>query len=113
MSWDSGTWDADFWDHPAPPLSNYFRSKPKHKPNTQMKRQDYYPSRIAEQVLWLANYFAKITIHGPTCDVDAGDVTATVNDAKWCHYVLGLWLTLSAVSSLLLCALFVTWRFVA
>jgi hypothetical protein len=27
--------------------------------------------------------------------------------------LLGLWLTLSAVSSLLLCALFVTWRFVA
>jgi hypothetical protein len=27
--------------------------------------------------------------------------------------ILGIWLTLSAASSLVLCALFVTWRFVA
>jgi len=27
-----------------------------------MKRQDYYPSRIGDQVNWLANYAAKLPI---------------------------------------------------
>jgi len=57
-----------------------------------MKRQTYYPSRIADQVLWLFNYFTKLPLHGPACGVVAGDITASVNDAKWCHYVLGQWL---------------------
>ena len=57
-----------------------------------MKRQDYYPSRIAAQVLWLLNYYTKLPLYGTTCGVSAGDVTATVADAKWCFYMLGLWL---------------------
>jgi hypothetical protein len=94
MNWDEGTWDSGFWDQPAPPpppSSGYFQSKP--KPKTTMKRQNYYPSRIGDQVNWLANFALKLPIHGPTLDVAAGDVTAGVNDAKWCHYVLSEWLS--------------------
>ena len=57
-----------------------------------MKRQDYYPGRIGDQVNWLDNYAQKLPLHGPTLGVAAGDVTASVNDAKWANYVLGSWL---------------------
>ncbi|MBI3878567.1 MAG: hypothetical protein HY301_00685 [Verrucomicrobia bacterium] len=58
-----------------------------------MKRQDYYPSRIGDQVNWLDNYSDKLPIHGTTLGVLAADVTASVADGKWCKYVLGSWLT--------------------
>ena len=58
-----------------------------------MKRQAYFPSRIANQITWLDNYRQKIAVHGPTCGVAAGDVTATVNDARWCIHVLSSWLS--------------------
>jgi hypothetical protein len=88
MNWDTGTWDSGFWDQPT--LSDYFQSKP--KPKTQMKRQTYYPSRIGDQVNWLDNFAVKLPVHGATLGVSAGDITAAVNDAKWCNYVLGTWL---------------------
>src|SRR5436190_9717729 len=91
MNWDTGDWDSGNWDSPPPVLSDYFLTKPKTK--SSMKRQLYYPSRIGDQVNWLDNYSQKIPIHGPTCGVATGDVTATVNDAKWAKYVLGSWLS--------------------
>lgn len=87
--WDTGTWDSGLWDQPT--LSDYFKPKPK-KP-TDMKRQDYYPSRIGDQVNWLDNFAVKLPIHGATLGASTGEVTAAVNDAKWCNYVLGTWLT--------------------
>jgi hypothetical protein len=58
-----------------------------------MKRQTYYPSRIGDQVNWLDNYAQKLPTYGTTLGVASGDVTASVNDAKWAKYVLGSWLT--------------------
>ncbi len=94
-AWDEGTWDSGSWDEPTPPPSDYFqpRNKPRNQTNKPMKRQNYYPGRIGDQVNWLANFAQKIPIHGPTLGVAAGDVTAAVNDAKWCHYVLSEWLS--------------------
>ena len=89
MTWDQGTWDSGFWDEPA---SDYFQTKPK-TPHSKMKRQNFYPSRIANQVTWLDNYRQKITTYGPICGVIAADVTATVNDARFCEHVLGSWLS--------------------
>lgn len=88
MNWDSGTWDSGVWDAP----SDYFH--PNHKPKTKhtMKRQDYYPSRIGDQVIWLDNFSLKLPVHGPTLGVDPADVTSGVNDAKWAKYVLSTWL---------------------
>lgn len=88
MNWDEGTWDSGFWDQPAP--SDYFQSQP--KPKSNMKRQDYYPSRIGDQVIWLTNYAAKLPNHGPTLGVLPADVAASVNDAKFGLYTLGTWL---------------------
>jgi hypothetical protein len=87
MNWDQSTWDSGFWDQP----SDYFSPQP--KPRSKMKRQDYYPSRIGDQVNWLDNYAAKLPIHGAVLGVIAGDITASVNDAKYANYVLGTWLT--------------------
>jgi hypothetical protein len=89
MNWDTGTWDSGQWDQPTP--SEYFQSKP--KPQKKMKRTNYYPSRIGDQVNWLDNYAVKLPLHGPTLGVIAGDVTDSVNDAKYANYVLGTWLS--------------------
>ncbi len=91
MPWDSGFWDGGFWDSDVPPPLQNNQTKPKkHKP---MKRQKYYPSRLADQANWLENYAAKVAIYGATLGLTAGEITATVNDARWCHYVIGTWLT--------------------
>lgn len=92
MNWDTGTWDSGVWDA-APPASNYFLASAKPKKQNHMKRQNYYPSRIGDQVIWLDNFALKLPTHGPTVSVSAGDITAAVNDAKWAKYVLGSWLT--------------------
>ncbi|MBL9116120.1 MAG: hypothetical protein JNJ83_14025 [Verrucomicrobiaceae bacterium] len=90
MNWDQGTWDNGFWDQPSDYL--FLQRKPQNN-RTKMKRQDYYPSRIGDQVNWLDNYGTKLPIHGATLGVIAGDITASVNDAKYAKYVLGTWLT--------------------
>jgi len=59
----------------------------------RMKRQNYYPSRIADQVLWLPNYADKLPGHGTAVGLTSGEVTASVADALWLNYVLGSWLT--------------------
>jgi len=92
-AWDTGTWDSGFWDSSPPPPSDYFQPKSKPTKQTNMKRQDYYPSRIGDQVNWLDNYAAKLPSYGATLGVIAADITASVNDAKWANYVLGTWLT--------------------
>lgn len=89
MTWDTGTWDSGFWDQ----TSDYF-NPPKHThKRTTMKRQDYYPSRIGDQVNWLDNYSVKLPTYGPTLGVVAGDITDSVNDAQYAGYVLGTWLS--------------------
>ena len=89
MNWDQSTWDSGFYDQQTP--SDYFQPQP--KPKSKMKRQDYYPSRIGDQVNWLDNYAVKLPIHGAALGVAPADITASVNDAKYANYVLGTWLT--------------------
>jgi hypothetical protein len=91
MTWDTGIWDGGFWDAPPLPLSNYFLTKPKTKKT--MRRKEYFPGRIGDQVNWLDNFAVKLPIHGPTLGVSAGDITAAVNDARYARYVLGTWLS--------------------
>ena len=90
MNWDTGTWDGGFWDALA---SNYFLQAQKTKKQNIMKRVNYYPSRIGDQVNWLDNFAQKLPLYGATCGVSVGDVAAAVNDAKWLNYVLGSWLS--------------------
>jgi hypothetical protein len=88
MNWDQSAWDSGLWDQP----SDYFSPQPKPKPH-QNETTNYYPSRIGDQVNWLDNYAVKLPIHGAVLGVIAGDITASVNDAKYANYVLGTWLT--------------------
>lgn len=58
-----------------------------------MKRQNYYPSRLGDQVNWLDNYANKLPLYGAApLGLAAGEVTASVADARWGNYVLGTWL---------------------
>lgn len=88
MKWGQGSWDNGRWDQ----QSDYFSPRKQHHKRKHMKRQVYYPSRIGDQVVWLANYAVKLPTYGTTLGVDAGDVTDSVNDAKYAQYVLGTWL---------------------
>ena len=58
-----------------------------------MRRLTYYPSRIADQVNWLRNLAIKLAIYGPNMTIPTGEIGACIDDANWCAYVLGLWLT--------------------
>ena len=57
-----------------------------------MKHQNYYPIRVAEQVLWLDNFASKIGGYTVVLNLEATDVDAIVLDSKWLIYVLGSWL---------------------
>lgn len=57
-----------------------------------MKRQNYYPSRLASQVLWLNNYADKVSGYATGLGLNATAITGTVADAKYLSYTLGLWL---------------------
>src|SRR6266576_2466832 len=58
-----------------------------------MKRQNWYPSRIAEQLTWHGNYADKVTGYAVALGFTAGEAAATVADSHWILYVLGLWLS--------------------
>jgi hypothetical protein len=58
-----------------------------------MTRQDYFPTRQANQVLWVANFKDKLPTYGTTpLGLAAGQITAAVADCGWVQYVLELWL---------------------
>ena len=45
---------------PNVPANNETKNKQKHK---KMKRNNYYPSRIADQIIWLTNFRNKLAGH--------------------------------------------------
>ncbi len=57
-----------------------------------MKRQPYYPPRVAEQILWLENFRNKLAGHAPTLGISALLCAAAIADARWLIYILGSWL---------------------
>ena len=56
-----------------------------------MKRQPYYPSRIADQIVWLNNFADKLATHAPTLGISTAECAAAIADARWLVYVLGSW----------------------
>jgi hypothetical protein len=57
-----------------------------------MKRQNYYPSRIAFQAEWLENFRLKLGGYEAVLELETGVVTAAVADARWLVHVLLSWL---------------------
>ena len=57
-----------------------------------MTRQSYYPTRQAEQAVWLENFRLKLPSLAPALAVPAARVTEAVADARWLVHLLVTWL---------------------
>jgi hypothetical protein len=66
-------------------------STPNHRP-TQMKRQNYFPTRQADQAVWLENFHLKLALHAAALGLPAPRVADIVADARWLVYLLLAWL---------------------
>lgn len=56
-----------------------------------MKRQDYYPGIIAEQVLWLRHFAERLPFYSVPLTLTEKQVSDGVADALWVAYLLGVW----------------------
>ncbi len=86
MPWDQASWDSTSWDTEiVTPTSN--TQKKRH-----MTRQAFYPTRIADQILWLENLRNKFAGHAPTLGISVAKCDDAIADARWLIYTLGSWL---------------------
>lgn len=56
-----------------------------------MKRQDYYPSAVSKQVLWLRSFANSLPLHADALRLAAAIVADAIADALWVAYTLGPW----------------------
>jgi len=63
-------------------------AKPKPRKHQTMKHQDYFPMRIGDQIVWLANFRAKLLLHATTLGLDSAAVAAIVLDVDNASYAL-------------------------
>jgi hypothetical protein len=64
----------------------------KPKRNKQMKHQRWFPTRIAEQIVWLENFRTKLATYATTLGLPSAKVTAVIASARFLIYVLSEWL---------------------
>lgn len=85
MTWDqsSATWDSSFWDLPTPSPTP---TKPQR--HSTMNRQNYFPSRIGDQIVWLRNFKTKLPLHATDLGLDSTEVTAILLDVDNAIYGL-------------------------
>jgi hypothetical protein len=57
-----------------------------------MKRQDYFPTRRADQPAWLMNFARKLAVYAPQLDLPPETVAAAVADALAFAHALGVWI---------------------
>jgi hypothetical protein len=82
-----------FWNSTLRWGPAYFtQAKPQTNQTKNMKRQTYYPSRLAQQVEWLENYRLKLGNYTAELPLDPAVVTSSVADARWLIYVINSWL---------------------
>lgn len=62
------------------------------KKGKRMRRQLYYPIRIADQITWLENFRNKLAGYATALGLTSDQVTAAVGDARWLIYVIQSWL---------------------
>jgi hypothetical protein len=74
----------------VPPANPVSQTKPKAK---KMKHNTYYPTKLADQILWLVNFNAKLASHATALGLTTAQVTAILADCAWLIYVLQSWLT--------------------
>lgn len=56
-----------------------------------MKRQDYYPGTLDEQVAWLENFADQLPAYASALKIGRRDLEDAVADARWLVFVLGPW----------------------
>ena len=57
-----------------------------------MKRDNYYPSRRPNQIIWLTNYANEIQVLGPGMGLTPDEIKSIVADCLWLVYLLQAWL---------------------
>jgi hypothetical protein len=57
-----------------------------------MKRNAYFPSRMADQIIWLANFANKLPGYAATLGLTTAQANAAVADARWLIYIIESWL---------------------
>ena len=57
-----------------------------------MKRNNYYPSGQADQIIWLTNYANEIPVLGPGLGLTPDEIKSIVADCLWLVYLLQAWL---------------------
>jgi len=78
------------WTWPSEAEILYAKTQPTLKGT--MKRQEYYPSRISDQIPWLLNFIAKILGYQMTLGLPMAHVDACIASCKFLVYVYELWL---------------------
>ena len=86
MNWDEGSWDVGFWD--AESTQNQTTNQPRKR--TTMTLQAYFPTRLADQIIWLEKFRNKLAGHAPTLGITVARCEAAVADAE-CVVVLTEW----------------------
>lgn len=90
-NWNQATYNSGaLWGPPPSPPST---TTPIKRKNTTMKRQPYLPRTVAERPEWFANLAAQLPIANAVLGMPAADVTAIVNDARFCEYASGIYHT--------------------
>jgi hypothetical protein len=91
LRWGSPSYALEPGDPGFVPYPSASQNKP--KPKTRpMKHNNWYPIRVAEQILWLQNFVAKLAGHAAALGISTTDTAARLADARWLIYVLGTWL---------------------
>jgi hypothetical protein len=62
------------------------------KQTKKMKRQRWFPTKLADQVAWLINYKNTLPTYAAALGLTAAQVTAAQADCGWLIYVLQTWL---------------------
>ena len=68
--------------------------------NKRMKRNSYFPTRQADQLVWIGNFNNKLPGYAAALGLTAGQVTAAGADCLWLVYVLQIWLPAARAWSL-------------
>lgn len=83
-------WDEGFVPYviPAHPSSLHSTST---RTNT-MTRQSYFPTRQADQAVWLENFRLKLALYAVALSLDSARVADIIADARWLVHLLVSWL---------------------
>lgn len=88
-TWNNATWNSGaLWSAPtaSPNLNLKHHTK-------NMKRQRYFIDTVDARPGWFANYATQLSIANAVLALPAGEVTASIADARFCQYASGIWLT--------------------